>query len=66
MATSRATVSVKPIWVTFQKGKVKAELIKHGEKMSTVRYLQTFEFPTYKAKRGDKRKVWNLFISVRR
>lgn len=66
MATSRATVSVKPIWVQFQKGKVKAELLKAGEKMSSVRYAETVDFPTYKAKRGEVRKVWNVFISTRR
>lgn len=66
MATTRATVSVKPVWIQFQKGKVKAELVKSGKKMSTVRYLQTFTFPTYKARRGEVRKVWNLFISSRR
>jgi hypothetical protein len=66
MATTRATVSVKPIWVQFQKGKVKAELMTAGKKMSSVRYLESVDFPTYKAKRGEIRKVWNVFISGRR
>jgi hypothetical protein len=64
MATTRQPVSL--IWVQFQKGRVKAKLIKRGEKMSLVRYEQPVEFPTYKAKRGEERRVWNLFISARR
>jgi hypothetical protein len=66
MATTRATVSVKPVWIQFQKGKVKAELLSAGKKLSSVRYVESVDFPTYKAKRGDVRKVWNIFISPRR
>jgi hypothetical protein len=66
VATSRATISLGPVWVQFQKGKVKAELIKIGKKLSTVRYLQKVDFPTYQATKGEERRVWNLFISTRR
>lgn len=66
MATSRATVSVKPVWINFTHGKAKAALLKKGKKLSRVKYLQAFKSPTYEAKRGEERMVWNEFITPRR
>jgi antirestriction protein ArdC len=66
MATPGKSVRLAPVWVQFNKGRIKAHLVQRGEKMSRVRYAETFKFPTYEAKRGEERMVWNLFISPRR
>ncbi len=57
---------VKPVWIDFAEGKIRANLVKEGTKMSTVKYLQAVNFPPYSAKKGENRRVSNIFISQRR
>jgi hypothetical protein len=54
------------IWVQFKQGKIKAHLIKRNETISLIRYAEPVDFTDYKAKRGEERRVWNVFISPRR
>jgi hypothetical protein len=70
MAASRRVVSLKkastPVWVEFAKGRVRGIQLKRGSKMSTIRYVDAVDFPTYTAKKGEERRVANIFITPRR
>jgi hypothetical protein len=66
MARSRSTLSVgDAVWVQFQGGKIRAEIAKPGVRMSVVRYLEPVNFSTYKARKGERRRVSNLFLFPR-
>lgn len=65
-AAKRKASARKPIWIDFAHGKVRARLVRDGAKMSVVEYLEAVKLPTYEAKKGEERRVANIFITPRR